>query len=171
MWKDTMEFTILHFSKFHIQARIRSERNTTQTFTGIYGHPFTACRRETWALLRAIQPEHDSHLGQLGRGDFNELLSNAEKWGGIPRPKSQMQHFCSTLDEFHLQDLGFLGNRFTWCNGREGNDSICERPDQFTANKEWQELYPNWRVDHLVTSYSDHSPISIHTESVIVQTK
>lgn len=43
MWNNIMELTIMHFSKFHIQALVQIDGNTTWTFTGLYGHPITAC--------------------------------------------------------------------------------------------------------------------------------
>jgi len=33
------------------------------------------------------------------------------------RPSKQMEDFRDVLDECGFQDLGFNGNKFTWCNG------------------------------------------------------
>lgn len=99
-------------------------------------------------------------------GDFNELISGRDF-----EARKQMQNFWSTLDDCHLQDFGFSGNCFTWCNGMEGTDNIGKRLDWFTTNKEWKPLYPNWWVAHLLAPYSDHSPIIIHTGNESIRTK
>lgn len=62
-----------------------------------------------------------------------------------------------------LIDLGFMGNRFTWNNGREGDAYVQQRLDRACATLEWRELFPQARVCHLKASYSDHIPILLTT--------
>lgn len=104
------------------------------------------------------------YLGWLVGGDFNEIVALSEKSRGNQRPEQQMDGFRLMLDECHLQDLDFEGNKFTWCNGREGSQCISERLDRFVANKNWQTLHPSWLVRHQGVAYSDHMPNILSTE-------
>lgn len=92
-------------------------------------------------------------------GDFNEFLSQVEKWGGRMRPKKQITDFREVLDVCSLKDLGFNGSMFTWCNHREGEQCISERLDIFLANVLWCADFPNARVFHGSVAYFDHLPI------------
>ena len=49
-------------------------------------------------------------------GDFNEILFNHEKEGGPPRAERCMEKFRQALEDCELQDLGFVGDAFTWKN-------------------------------------------------------
>lgn len=45
-----------------------------------------------------------------------------------------MLDFREVLTDCALMDLGFRGPKYTWCNKREGTNSISERLDRFMAN-------------------------------------
>nr|POF11715.1 hypothetical protein CFP56_49252 [Quercus suber] len=47
-------------------------------------------------------------------GDFNELVSDAEKEGGSSCPRWQMKNFTDILNWCGLRDMGFVGPQFTW---------------------------------------------------------
>lgn len=51
LWKESIEVTILNFSKSHIQALVSLSVSNRWTFTIIYGHLEAARREKTWALL------------------------------------------------------------------------------------------------------------------------
>lgn len=78
---------------------------------------------------------------------------------GNPRSEQQMENFRASLDHGNLQDRGFEGDSFTWCNGRDGANCIMECLDCFVANKDWQLLNPSWKVYNRGVAYSDHRPI------------
>jgi hypothetical protein len=42
-------------------------------------------------------------------GDFNEIISDSEKFGGARKPRGQMADFRRTLEHCQLSDLGFPG--------------------------------------------------------------
>ena len=54
-------------------------------------------------------------------GDFNEILHVDEKLGWKERDSNQMEAFRESLNVCGLFDLGFIGQRYTWCNGRFGD--------------------------------------------------
>ncbi|KAK2641420.1 hypothetical protein Ddye_023183 [Dipteronia dyeriana] len=70
-------------------------------------------------------------------GDFNEILMDSEKSGGIQRPQNLMENFRSALNDCGLQDIGFVGSTFTWCNKRDGEDMIQERLDRVVCDCQW----------------------------------
>ena len=46
--------------------------------------------------------------------DFNEIFYNSEKEGGRPRSQRQLQAFHDILSECELNDVGFMGDIYTW---------------------------------------------------------
>ena len=86
-----------------------------------------------------------------------------EKQGRLPKAQNLMQEFRSVLLHCGLIDLGFIGNRFTWNNSREGDAYVHLRLDRACAMLEWQEIFPQAQVCHLIAFYSDHIPILLTT--------
>ncbi|XP_042944747.1 uncharacterized protein LOC122278633 [Carya illinoinensis] len=158
-WKNNFTVEIQSFSRFHVHAKVTEEGENSESWwlTGIYGKPDVSRRYESWDLLRSIKVPSDKRW--LLMGDFNEIMSNDEKSGGRSRSESQMKAFKDVIEECHLHDLGFEGNPFTWCNRREGGQSISERLDRFFSNFKWHSLYPMATVIHGIVAYSDHVPI------------
>ncbi|KAK2653118.1 hypothetical protein Ddye_012974 [Dipteronia dyeriana] len=52
-----------------------------------------------------------------------------------------METFRVALDDCELQDIGFSGQSFTWCNKREGVAMIHERLDRCVCNFQWKNLF------------------------------
>ncbi|KAL0431255.1 UNVERIFIED_CONTAM: hypothetical protein Sradi_0751500 [Sesamum radiatum] len=86
-------------------------RNQVQTEEEI------ASRKETWILLRKLS--QCSTRPWLCVGNYNEILSQIENEGLIPRSKWQIEDIRNCLEDCGLQDMGFMGYLFTWCNNRE----------------------------------------------------
>ena len=72
-----------------------------------------------------------------------------------------MEAFQTSLEDCRLMDLDYRGQKFTWNNGREGEDFIKERLDRVVANKERCALFP--KVDIFVEEELsfDHYPIYV----------
>jgi hypothetical protein len=83
----------------------------------------------------------------------------SEKFGGSRWQKRLMEAFQNTLASCGLSDLGYKGPKFTWSNGREGDDFTKERLDKAVANHSWCGLYPEAKVTVGTILWSDHSPI------------
>lgn len=92
-------------------------------------------------------------------GDFNEILYSNEKWRGNSRCNDNMLEFRGVVDDYNLDDLGFLELKYIWSDNRKGETCICERLDQFLGNPLWKQCYPNTSVTHGTAVYSDHIPI------------
>jgi hypothetical protein len=105
--------------------------------TGVYGESQWERKEETWTMLKMLKQQHQDGRPWLCLGDFNEILSNSEKEGGLPRPHACMDSFRDALQVCELVDLGFEGDPFTWRNqSRNADTYVCERLDRATANSE-----------------------------------
>ena len=80
-----------------------------------------------------------------------------------------MWDFRETLDECGFTDLGFSGQKFTWCKRLAGGFMVWERLDRAVANQEWISMFPGYSVTHLDTVFSNHKPLSIHMEGFQIQ--
>ncbi|XP_038680946.1 uncharacterized protein LOC119981876 [Tripterygium wilfordii] len=71
-----------------------------------------------------------------------------------------MRDFQSCLEACCLEDIGYMGGKYTWCNNhREG--AIFERLDRAVVDGNWRSLFPSAIVNHDVTTVSDHIPIVV----------
>ena len=127
---------------------------------GFYGKSEEQLHHENLDLLKHIKSRSLAPWSCIG--DYNEILASEEKEGGHPKPIRLMNNFRSTLLHCGLIDLGFTGNMFTW-NRTGGDDFVQLRLDRACAMVEWRSLFPQVRVSHLQTSYSDHVPILLTT--------
>ncbi|KAF5452148.1 hypothetical protein F2P56_027178 [Juglans regia] len=154
-----MEVEILNYSQRHISAWITSEGGKKERWllTGFYGNPETSMREESWQLLGSLKPIASS--GWCVVGDFNEILTQDEKWGGRARPEKQMSRFRKVLEDGGLYDLGWRGDKFTWSNKHEDETFTKERLDRVVANLVWKDIFKEGWVEVLVDRSSDHRPI------------
>lgn len=96
-------------------------------------------------------------------GDFNEVVSPFEKFGGNPVNDNQIDAFLDCIRDLEMHDLGFTGFRFIWTNNIIFTTSlIMERSDRFLANSDWLHLFQDSSVHHLPRIHSDHCPILLN---------
>lgn len=67
-----------------------------------------------------------------------------------------MEAFRETVSHCGLLDLGLVGQKYTWCNGRFGDQRTLVRLDRMFANESWKEEYPNMIVYHVSMAAFDH---------------
>ncbi|KAK3212709.1 hypothetical protein Dsin_017415 [Dipteronia sinensis] len=127
-WSDEVNVDLLSFSQAHIDVRICHFQKPVWRFTGFYGHPRQDQRCHSWTMLRRLAGM--SKLPWICMGDFNEILWDSEKLGGITKNWKQVSDFRETLEDCGLEDMGFMGPNFTWCNKRDGDAMILERLDR-----------------------------------------
>ncbi|XP_042988712.1 uncharacterized protein LOC122316247 [Carya illinoinensis] len=162
MWQEETNLNVQSYSKNHIDALIHNAEHDGQwQFTGVYGHPDTELRQETWNTIRSLRGTVS--VPWLVCGDFNEVLCWQEKRGGRNRPERQMRTFRQLLDDCSFVDLGFMGPPFTWCNKRDVQHTVSERLDRYLANQGWIDWFPGFRVVHGSSASSDHLPILLYS--------
>ena len=81
--------------------------------------------------------------------------------GGAVREAKQMAEFRDCLNRCGLVDLGFIGQKYTWCNRRFGGERTKLRLDRAVANEGWMLRFPDARVFHSSMSISDHCLIKL----------
>lgn len=69
---------------------------------------------QSWQLLKRLAGIHElSLLPWLVGGDFNEILFESEKMGGMLRTAGQMREFSETIEDCGLCDIPAHGDKFT----------------------------------------------------------
>jgi exonuclease III len=160
LWGDEIIVDIQNYSHRHINGVIKTPMVDVQwKFTGFYGHPDVNKRQESWDLLKVLK--QFSPNPWICIGDFNEVISNEEKWGGSNRSSSQMRRFQLALEECELSDMGFRGPKYTWSNCRESWDYIKERLDRGLANTAWCDLFPSAEIWVEGQTNSDHAVLTV----------
>jgi ribonuclease HI len=159
-WGEEVSVRVQNFSHRHIGGLVSMPGLDEEwLFTGFYGHPEPQKRFEAWALLEYLA--RHCTTAWVCIGDFNEVVDLSEIWGGRGRARSQMVAFQNALECSNLDDLGFMGPKYTWNNCREGLDFTKERLDRGVANPEWRNLYPDAEIQVDVTTCSDHFPLTL----------
>jgi hypothetical protein len=159
-WTVDVGVEIQNYNHRHINAKVCSSPAKPQwKFTGFYGHPDPSKRMEAWNLLRHIAWMEP--MPWVCLGDFNEILSANEKYGGRRRQRGVMENFQKTLEACGLSDLGYKEPKYTWNNGHEGAEFTKERLDRVVANGSWGEMHHGLEVTIRVTLCSDHLPIIV----------
>ncbi|XP_059315370.1 uncharacterized protein LOC132065975 [Lycium ferocissimum] len=104
-------------------------------------------------------------------GDFNVILLQKEKLGGLPVTLAECEDFAFCINSCELFDLGFKGSLFTWWNGRSAEDCIFKRLDRIFVNALFQDTFKEIEVEHLSRIGSDHAPLlmTFGKESVNIQ--
>lgn len=161
LWKENVNVRVQSYFHCHIDAIVHDTSvNTTWRATGFYGHLDAAQRSSSWKLLETLNAQLD--LPWVVFGDFNEITHIDEKCGWTERDANQMESFRNALDNCELRDLGFIGQRFTWCNGRIGDQRTLVRLDCMVANNRWIELFQQDKVYHMSMSSSDHCLLALY---------
>ncbi|KAA3477129.1 reverse transcriptase [Gossypium australe] len=161
-WKGNSLVSFKSFSSFHIDVEIQdNDCSAKWRLTRFYGNLIERDRRESWNLLRQLIGDHN--IPWIVLGDFNEITSSFEKRGGRLRSERQMLDFRMVLEECNLIDLGFIGRWFTWERGRVKVTNIRERLDHGVVTLNWMELFPNYQIEYLTHSFSDHCPLLLDT--------
>ncbi|XP_057248933.1 uncharacterized protein LOC104886993 [Beta vulgaris subsp. vulgaris] len=104
------------------------------------------------------------HLFQLlsPYPDFLIIDHYEDKLGGDVTIRG-WEDFTNWKHDLELQDIPFVGPRFTWTNNREGSDLILERLDRTYGSPAWLDKYPLSYVKHFPILHSDHLAIFYQT--------
>ncbi|KAK4252603.1 hypothetical protein QN277_014354 [Acacia crassicarpa] len=153
-WKDDMSVSVLYKSKNIVHTVIEARNcHVPKYVTFVYGPPKERERRAVWDILRSLALNVKESW--LVVGDFNDILSQAEKERGNPRAMRKIINFQSLLSDCNLLDLEFKGSKYTWCNKRPGA-TVRERLDRALGNVEFREEFEKAMVFHVEPIGSDH---------------
>ncbi|KAH0748476.1 hypothetical protein KY290_027708 [Solanum tuberosum] len=92
-------------------------------------------------------------------GDFNVIMSDEEKTGGLPVYPQAYEDFSFGMNSCELLDINFKGSPFTWWNGKIDGECIFKRLDRIMVNQSFIDFSGNIEMEHLARTGSDHAPI------------
>ena len=141
-WRsDLVDVKVISATEQEVHALVRvSPSSSHWLLSAIYASPRFADRLVLWNNLKLIADSHN--LPWAVMGDFNDMVSQEEKFGGNPICHTRVRAYMNCMDYCHLLDLGFSGPKFTWTNMRGVADLIQERIDRAWANSNWKLLFP-----------------------------
>ncbi|XP_071909569.1 uncharacterized protein [Coffea arabica] len=142
LWKEEVTIKEILMSAFTIEAHVEDqEANIDWWFIGLYA----------------------SCDNQVRAGDFNDIVSNDEKWSGNWRDERSFKDFKEFINGNQMIDIGFEGHPWTWCNNWDVEGEIKQRLDRGLCNYSWYQTFDQVKCRHMETYASDHSMIMIDT--------
>ena len=94
-------------------------------------------------------------------GDFNAILGNDDRMGGMDGFGSSTEAFNHCVNHCCLSDLNYFGCKFTWTNNQMGNARVWRRLDRALVDTNWLSLFSNSNCQVLEAGISDHSPLVV----------
>ena len=160
MWKEGAEVCFKSCSNSHVDVVVSEGKGAHPwRATRFYGHPDAGIRSQSWNLIKSLKRQCD--MPWVIFGDFNEIVHSDEKLGWLDRDARQMKGFRDCLSECGLVDLGFVGQRYTWCNSRIGEQRTLVRLDRMVANEKWLNIFGEAKVYHRAMAASDHCLLNL----------
>ena len=160
IWHEAVDIRFMSCSHSHIDVVVHGEGGASLwRATGFYGHLDTSKRHTSWELLETLK--NQSTLSWVVFNDFNEIVHPEEKLGWLDQDADQMWNFRECLGRCGLLDLGFMGQSFTWCNGRFREQRKMVRLDRFVADERWIEKFSKAQVRHISMSASNHCLLAL----------
>ncbi|XP_020259065.1 uncharacterized protein LOC109835503 [Asparagus officinalis] len=167
LWdSDMLNVQADFISSQHITCTVNSKDGRINCiFSSVYGHNHQDSRKFLWnELLQVHQITGNTHW--LVCGDFNTMINNDEKLGGIALTDADTRGFNSFIEDNHLLHLKTEGCFFTWNNKQDQDSRVWCRLDRALVNDSWIQNYNSSHVEFLLPNFSDHSPalVSIYKE-------
>ncbi|GAU30144.1 hypothetical protein TSUD_360370 [Trifolium subterraneum] len=139
-WKDSSKCRVLNYTRNFINMLVEDEQWGEWRLTCYYGYPERSRRRAAWDLLRVLG--NMSSIPWCIIGDFNDLLSQADKKGIHPHPNGLCMGFRQAVSDCDLTDIPIEGHPFTWIKSRGTPHVIEERLDRAMVSSSWLQLFP-----------------------------
>ena len=159
-WNANVEVEIVDACQNYIHTLCRSRDDGLDwDCTFVYGNPIFPERRYLWERLRVL---HIGNSPWMCIGDFNELLSQAEKVGARPHCQNRINLFRAFVDNAELMDMDLKGSRFTWLSNPRNGVITKEKIDRLLVNWSWRRSFPNAIVSAFPPISSDHSPLVLN---------
>lgn len=122
LWKQEIEVEVMGSTNNYIETKITHEGRLVYT-TFVYEKLDHTKRKAVWEQLNLDGTAKDAPWF-LTR-DFNEIIDNSEKQGGLTRSEGSFVDFGSFMLESDLYDLPHSGNFYSWRSTRN-NHSLMQ---------------------------------------------
>jgi len=132
-WKSSFEVEVLEADKRIIDLKVRMG-SLAFFLSCIYGDPVREHRKDVWDRLSTVGMVRNEPWVLVG--DFNELLTAAEKVGGPDRHDSTFWDFRNLVDNCKIKEIKSSGNCLSW-SGKRDNVWVQCRLDRSFGNNEW----------------------------------
>ncbi|XP_060182082.1 uncharacterized protein LOC132611715 [Lycium barbarum] len=162
LWSNSYEIVIIDDCDQIVSASVRGLNNNELAFlSAVYAKCDSNLRQELWESIESFSSDLNAPWAVLG--DFNVIVEADEKKGGRPFNISESFDFLNCMEDSGLQDAGFLGSSYTWCDNR-GQNAIWKRLDRVLINAEWTSSFDFTTVNHLPSTGSDHAPLLVNCQ-------
>lgn len=121
--------------KQHVLTSATYHNNSRIHLTIVYAKCTEEQRRELWQDLINMASNIQGSWGAIG--DYNVKTSGEEKKVGRSYRPEENLDFIEFLNECGLQDAGFTGSTYTWCDNRDPPTTIWKRLDRLVNNNAW----------------------------------
>ncbi|XP_059306421.1 uncharacterized protein LOC132057846 [Lycium ferocissimum] len=156
--QDNVYVEVLLDTEQSITVKLKfQELNRDMVVTMVYAKCSEVERLQLWDSLYFLASNMTSPW--LISGDFNVIMNEEEKIGGLPVFPQEYEDFAFCLNSCELHEMPFKGSPFTWWNGRATNDCIFKRLDTIEHNDSFQNWFGHLEVEHLLRTGSDHAPL------------
>ena len=156
-WSNEVTCDILECDQQHITCEV-SHENCSEKFimTYVYAKCKDQLRKPLWDSMLQWS---DTRYPWCVIGDFNFISSSNEKLGGREYNITKSLEFINIIETCGLVDMGYNGQKFTWCNHRKDGARIWKRLDRGMINDQWLEKMPYSSITHIPSVGSDHCPL------------
>lgn len=120
-WSNKINVLLRSCSSSHIDVNIIWE-SMCWRFTGCYAPAMPEERKAFWDLLaKFYRLRNGDNENWLIGGDFNEIMFESEKSGGINKRRMYAHgSFYNCSKAIKLKSVNTVGPKFTWTNKRKG---------------------------------------------------
>ena len=107
---------------------------------------------------------NQAHQRWLCIGDFNQVLTDEDKFTFKPTSIPGNLDLLQTLSNLSLIPIESKGLSHTWMNKRQAEHFVMEKLDHAFRSLDWLEASPHSLVRNLPIICSDHGPILLDTK-------
>ncbi|KAG5627193.1 hypothetical protein H5410_012411 [Solanum commersonii] len=118
-------------------------------------------RTQLWNDIYCISNDIQNSPWLIG-GDFNVIMSDEEKIGGLPVYLNEYEDFAFCVNSCDLVEVSFKGSPFTWWNRRIDDQCIFKRLDRYMMNQVGLGYFGLVESEHLARTRSDHAPMLLN---------
>ncbi|XP_027102977.1 uncharacterized protein [Coffea arabica] len=164
-WKKELQVKKVLFSSFTIELLIEDREVGGEWWcVCVYASADVRIRKEQWKVIARRSCLWGEAWAIMG--DLNDITSNNEKWGGRHRAEVSFQEFNSFINSNELQDIGFEGVPWTWCNNWGSEGEVKERIDRVLGSQGGIKRFEKAKCTHVETKAFDHCLLVLDTKLV-----
>ncbi|XP_057873762.2 uncharacterized protein LOC131079747 [Cryptomeria japonica] len=153
----------------HYKVRILQE-DLEFSLINVYGPAKTEEKKRFWKEITDQIKMVESQKAIMV-GDFNTILKNDEKFGGLRMNAQVMEDFRDFAADNNLFDVVPKSGKFTWTNRRANFCRISERLDRIFAGSFWlSDKFDLESIIHPIT-LSDHYSIQLNCTIPLIKVK